>query len=610
MEVKNWDKLFKGRVLWLYVLVVFLFAAIVVKQAWIQCLHSEYFKLEASDTQQRIRAQVGETLGARGDIRDRNYQVLATSAIRRSINSHPWQVKDPQRTTDLLAPILEMDRAELFEILSSDATFVTLKYKAPDSMCDAVLKLQQDLAVKNEGLPPEKQDLSLSAIEVARENSGLRYYPKGRLASHILGIVGGEEDGLEGIEAVYDRELSPKVHSDQRPLDVFGNVIPTAPSFAELSSEERKDNPEILDGSTVVLTIDERVQFIVERELEKQVKAMHAKGGICVVLDARTADVLAMAVYPDFEPARYSKYSPAVRRNRAISDFYEPGSIFKVFLAGIALANGYQAKSTFYCPGRLIVDGWPIYNADDGLYTKGTETIADIIAYSFNTGTASVAMELGSKKLGQGLATFGVGQATGIEFLGESEGMIDDWRTWARSRLATISFGQGVAVTPMQLVSAMQAVANDGVRLRPHLVKEVVSPTGERTTYKPEVLSKPLTKAQAKEMREVLAGVVSFGSGKRARVPGYRVGGKTGTAEVPGPQGGYAEGKYVAGFLGMAPIDRPEVVVLVKIEEPWPLYYGGLAAAPLFNHVCSKILPVLGVPPKPGFKQVDPVTGL
>ena len=243
---------------------------------------------------------------------------------------------------------------------------------------------------------------------------------------------------------------------------------------------------------------------------------------------------------------------------------------------------------------------------------------------------ASFALELGKKKMGEGLDKFGIGHVTGTEVLGESCGLFDNWEDWGRFRLANISFGQGVAITPLQLASAVQAIANDGVRMKPHLVKEILTPDGKVVheyirkeadedrdgaykevihSLKPEVLSKPMTKSGAREMREVMAGVISHGTGSRARVPGYKVGGKTGTAQVAGEHG-YMEGQYIAGFVGIAPIDNPEVVVVVKIERPGPIYYGGLVAAPVFNKVCTKILPVLGVPPTPGYKQLNPETGL
>lgn len=616
MEVKNWGVMFRGRVLGFFVFVVLLFVVVTARQAWLQCVSTEFYRREAKDTQMNIKAGVGESVGVRGDILDRHYQTLATSAERRSINCHPWRIKNPERVAHLLAPVIKMEESKLFAILSSDDSFVILQYKAPNEMCDAVERMRNRYCreaeeAKKGSEVDDSGKISLgsdfeSGIEIVRESSGQRYYPKGRLASHVLGVVGDQENGLEGIEAAFDKELSPSREKIDAPVDAYGNTIPDVPVLGQITEKKQS----VINGSNVVLTIDERVQYIVERELEKAVKSFKAKGGSIVVMDAHSADILAMATYPDFAPAEYDKFSLEVRRNRAITDFYEPGSIFKVLLAGVALSNGYTAKSMFYCPGQLYVDGWPINNADDGLYSKGSETIADIMAYSFNTGTASCALELGREKVGKGLESFGIGKATGLEFVGESEGMLADWHDWPKSRLVTISFGQGVAVTPVQLASALQAVANDGVRLRPHLVKEIVSADGKsRTKTKPEVLGKPLSKEGAKDMREILAGVVSYGTGKRARVPGYRVGGKTGTAQVPG-RGGYAEGKYVAGFLGLAPVDKPEIVVVIKIEEPWPVYYGGLVAGPTFKNVTSKILPVLNVAPTPGYKQVDPATGL
>ncbi len=621
---KLWKETFKQRAIIVFVLLLVFLSVVMLRQLWLQCFNDSFYKYEAQKKQSELQQVVGIRRGLRGDILDRNHQALATSSDRRSINSHPYQIKDPARVSDWLAPILKMDQSKLYSILKSGDNFVNLKYKAPDEMCDAVLKLKKSLQPKGED---DETKNPLYGIEVARENSGHRFYPKGRLASHLLGIVNRDEEGVEGTELFFERELAPKARNQAEEMDVAGNAIPGAPSA---DKKNKEFDERTLNGSSIVLTVDERIQFIVEEELKKTVEAFHAFGGSVVVLDAKNADILAMATYPDFDPATYYKFPQERWRNRAVCDVYEPGSIFKVLSAGVAINNGYRASSQFYCPGRLYIEGDVVHNADDGLYSKGYETIADIVAYSFNTGTASFALELGKKKMGEGLDKFGIGHITGTEVLGESCGLFDDWKDWGRFRLANISFGQGVAITPLQLASAVQAIANDGVRMKPHLVKEIITPEGKAVyeymrkepdedksgsykevihSLKPEVLSKPMTKSGAREMREVMAGVISHGTGSRARVPGYKVGGKTGTAQVAGEHG-YMEQQYIAGFVGIAPIDDPEVVVVIKIEKPWPIYYGGLVAAPVFNKICTKILPVLGVPPTPGYKQLNPETGL
>ncbi len=623
---KLWKETFKRRAIAVFVLLLVFLGIVMLRQLWLQCLNDHFYKYEAQKKQSQLKQVIGSRRGLRGDILDRNHQTLATSSDRRSINSHPYQIKDPAQVSSYLAPLLKMERSQLYSILSSGDTFVNLKYKAPDEMCDAVVKLKADLQPEDEPIDETKNPLY--GIEVAKESSGHRFYPKGRLASHILGIVNRDEEGVEGTELFFNRELTPQTDNSTEVMDVLGNAIPGVPSAT--IKKDKKFEESSLNGSSIVLTIDERIQFVVEEELRKTVAQFHAFGGSVVVLDAKNADILAMATYPDFDPATYYKFPQERWRNRAVCDVYEPGSIFKVLSASVAINNGYHAGSQFYCPGRLYIDGDVVNNADDGLYSKGYETIADIVAYSFNTGTASFALELGKKKMGEGLDKFGIGHVTGTEVLGESSGLFDNWQDWGRFRLANISFGQGVAITPLQLASAVQAIANDGIRMKPHLVKEIITPEGrvvheyirkeadedKKGAYKevihslkPEVLSQPISKSGAGEMREVMAGVISHGTGSRARVAGYRVGGKTGTAQVAGEHG-YMDQKYIAGFVGIAPIDNPEVVVVVKIEKPWPVYYGGLVAAPVFNKICSKILPVLGVPPTPGYKQLNPETGL
>ncbi|MCR4783086.1 MAG: penicillin-binding protein 2 [bacterium] len=473
------------------VVVVILFVVVAAGLVWIQRGGIDSGIKEAEDPPKDIKAGVGESVGVRGDILDRNRQTLASSA---------------------------------------------------------------------EG------------------DSCRRSYPKGRLASHVLGVVNDQGSGLEGLEVALDKELSP--------------------------SREKG----AVKGSSVVLTIDEHIQSVIERELEQAVKSFKAKGGSIVVMDARNADILAMATYPDFVPAEYDKLPKEVRRNRAATDSYSSGSFFSIFLAGVALNNGYTSKSTFDCPGLLDIDGQPVDNANGGSASKKSETLADIMAYSMTGGIASCALELGKEKVGKGVEAFGFGRTVGLEVVDEPECLLPDWRKWSNLKLVDISLQQCVA-TPLQLASAMQAVANDGVRMRPHLVKEIVSADGEtKIETKPEVLGNPLSKESAKELREMLAGVVSYGTGKQARVPGYRVGGKSSTVLVD--SNGDAGEKFIAGFLGLAPVDKPEIVVVVKIEEPRPVHYGSFVAAPTFSKVTSQILPLLNVAPTPGYKQVDPATGL
>ncbi|MGM9992200.1 MAG: peptidoglycan D,D-transpeptidase FtsI family protein [Candidatus Bruticola sp.] len=626
---KDFQSCFRERIAGIFILIVCGFAVIMARQLWMQGVDNIMYSSKVKEKQDAVKGDDVEKRGLRGTIYDRNHHVLAASRKRRIIYCHPDSVKDAAKTSALLAPILKMEQQELFKILDTSDTFAYLNKNATDEMCLALTKLKDDVSLAVQDGKVKDDEYSLNAIEIDdRIKSGFRYYPKGRLASQVLGFVQideehDEDNGGEGLEAFFDPELSPKtVFSMDEQVDSKGNVVPGAPVL----NKDQQEGNESLDGNSIILTIDEFVQFVAEDELKKQVVQFGAAGGSVLILDARSADVLAMATYPDFAPEQYYDYPASSYRNKIACDFYEPGSIFKVLTACAAIKNGYSITSQVYCPDTIPVGGEVIHNAEDGLNSRGTETIADVIAYSFNTGTVSLAMSLGAKALGTSLEEFGIGQTTGIEVYGESCGLFPSWKNWSNLTLANISFGQAVGITPLQLASAVQGVANDGVRMKPHLVKAIVTADGKeikeysrlerdpdnpscdkKVTYslKPEVLSRPISKEEAKEIRSIMAGVVSVGSGKRARVPGYKVGGKTGTAQIAEGGRGYLPNQYTAGFVGIAPIEDPAVVIVIKIDRPTKEYYGGRVAAPVFSNICKRILPVLGVPPVSGYVQEE-----
>lgn len=585
MERTQWETDFKKRTLTVVCCVVLMLALIVGRQVWLQCLDTAFYAKLAQERQKSHLMVTAE----RGSIRGRHGEVLAATSSRRSIAVHPYMVKDRVYTAKVLASLLGIPAREIYSTISSKENYAYIIRKATDEQCDRVAAWKSSLVAS-------KVDDALPGIIVEKEDHGKRFYPKGRLAAHLLGIANVDGVGLDGIEATYNSTLAGEDGEEIHSVDVLGVTVPIAPVI------KKQTKP----GSDVVLTIDESIQYVVETELDKQVKDFHAKGGICMVMDVKTAEILALAISPGFDPEKFDQLPQGLRRNRAVTDPYEPGSVFKCFLAGAALQNGYEPTSQVYCPGQMYVDGWPICNADDGFGAAGSESLADIIAFSFNTGTANAALALGREVYGKQLEAFGFGKVTDCGLPGEAEGLISDYHDWAKITTATVSFGQGVAVTPIQLCSAMQAVANKGVRMKPSIVRWIADNDGKvvKSTV-PTVLGRPMSEAASRKLIDILTGVVSYGTGKRARVPGYLVAGKTGTAQVSA-NGVYADGHYIAGFLGVAPADDPRIVVLVKIEEPTPVYYGGLVAGPVFSRVCSKILPGLGVPPKAGFKQVGP----
>ncbi len=505
----------------------------------------------------------------RGDIRDRNNIVLATSLSLYSIAMNPREVKDPEATALALSQVLGRPKAELDKILSSGATFAWAKRKVEDKVADQV------------------RELALPGVFLLKEQTGQRFYPKGRLLGTLLGATGTDDQGLDGFEATYDHTLAGKVGLAQVFLDRDGYTMPDTAMLIRPPHE----------GHSVVLTIDETIQYVAQRELSKCVKESHAKGGVCLVMDIKTGEMLAWAVAPDFPADKFSQVPAELRRNRAITDPYEPGSTFKVFSIASAIEAGVSPDDVFPSGGVISIGGWTIHNADDGLDAAGMETVTNILTYSFNVGTANIALKMGRNTVGKGLEAFGFGHLTGIDLMGESEGIINPYKGWADIDLATTSFGQSVGVTPIQLVSAMQSIANNGVRLRPHVVKAVVDSEGNVVKrFEPVEINRPISADTARKVRTILLNVCEKGTGKRARIPGYQIGGKTGTAQVV-DHGVYASGKYTASFLGIAPVDNPRIVCLVKIEEPYPVFWGGVVAAPVFHNVVKESLWKLGVRP-------------
>lgn len=539
--------------------------------------HQRY--LAMAEAQQKGQAQLP---ALRGEIRDRNNAVLATSLARWSVAADPSQlndrldndengsIDDVDDAVGKLSPVLSIKPDELRDTLRRSGTFAWLARKVSEDVAERV------------------KEMKVEGVFLLREPTpGRRFYPKGRLAAHLLGATGIDDQGLDGLEAAYDEYLTGEPGLIQAFMDRDG--------WATLNQSAALIRP-AEPGHSVVLTIDETIQYAAERELAKTVKEYKADGGCCIVMDAKTGEVLAMALQPDFPASEFANVKPAIRRNRAITDPYEPGSTFKIFLAAAALNAGVKPSDTFRAGGVLSIGGWTIHNASDGLYAGYAETLADIIAFSFNVGTASVAMQIGKKPFYQTLEAFGFGQQTGIDLVGESEGLLAHCNDWADINTATISFGQGVAVTPMQLVSGMQAVANGGIRMKPYVVKAIVDKDGNVVKRNvPTEKSRPMTPEKAAQLRDILVGVCEKGTGKRAKVEGFTVGGKTGTAQMA-ENGVYAAGQYVASFVGFAPADDPRLVILVKVDKPTP-YWGGLVAGPVFSAVAEQALWKLGVRP-------------
>lgn len=529
----------------------------------LQVLRYDHYSGKAERQQQRV-----VTLDPpRGTIYDARGRELAVSIQVDSAYAVPPEIEDPADTARKLAGVVPgLDVKKLTRQLSGDREFVWVARKLDPPVAARV------------------HALKLKGLYFLQESK--RYYPMGELAAQVLGYVGTDNHGLAGLELIYDREITGKpgvrtVLRDAR----RGTVVSPDLSFAE---------PE--PGHDLYLTLDATVQHVVEQELAKAVRDRGAKRGSAIFLDPHTGGVLAMASYPSFDPNDFGSYPAESWRNRAIADVYEPGSTFKVITAAAGLEAGVVKVDDVIDCGMGGITIWKgIRVRDHDPY--GMITFAQVISKSSNVGVIRVAMRLGDERLYRTIRAFGFGRPTGIDLPGESGGILHPVERWGPIDKAYVSFGQGVSVTPLQLVSATAAVANGGELLKPHVVAAVSR--GEArvpTNPRPPVVGRAVSPATASSVTMLLEEVVTQGTGRSAAVPGYRVAGKTGTAQIP-VRGGYHG--YLPSFVGFAPADRPVVVGLVAVAEPQGgQYYGAQVAAPAFGAMVRQVLLYRGVHPE------------
>ncbi len=548
-----------------YVLLLLLlcgFGVVLFRLVTLQVLQAAELSVQADRQHQKTVSLEG----ARGTIVDRHGKILAMNVEVPSVFGVPTTVDSPLKTARQLSPILHVRTDELERRLRQDRRFVWLARK----------------------LDPEQgrrlDRLSLDGIGVVME--GRRFYPKGPLLAHVLGFSGMDGEGLEGVEHRYE----PYLHGEKRMMvlqrDALGHTV-----FPK-GMTERSPTP----GHSLTLTIDEVIQYIVERELEDAVGRARAKSGTVIVLDPKTGAVLAMAVSPRFDPNAVSALSPDRWRNRALTDAYEPGSTMKAMMAAAAIEERVVRPNTmvFGEHGRMTVANTVIHDHE----RLGWISFAQVIQKSSNIGAAKTGMALGEHRLYRYLQAFGFGQRTEIDLPGEGVGLVRDPKDWGRRSVASISIGQEIGVTPLQMVSAVAAIANDGMLMKPYVVSEIrdadnhilrqVPPQAKRRVISPET---------ARSVTKILEGVVTDGTGTNAAIPGFRVAGKTGTAQKIDPRtGAYSASRFVASFTGYAPADNPQLAMIVVIDEPQGDTLGGAVAAPVFSRVGEQVLSYLGVP--------------
>lgn len=554
----------KKRVALFLVMMMAAFAVLAVRLVWLQV--GEGAQLRARAMAQLV--DVKKLQSPRSTIYDRNGRELAVSSPVKSLYADPAEVSDPAAVAAQLAPLLGMKQADLQSKLATPGRFVWLK---------RMLEPQQAQAVAA---------LHIKGLHFEEESR--RYYPNDALAAQVLGFVGTDDVGLSGLEMVLDKDIKGSLVSQVLRTDNKGN--PIASSVLQLVPRR--------EGKTVYTTIDLNIQFIVERSLDKAIATTKASGGAVIVMNPRTGEILAMASRPTYDPNHFADYSADAWRNNAVSTLYEPGSTFKVVVAAAALQEQVvKPDDHFQDAGYIEVSGRRLRNWDG--VGHGDVTFADIIKNSLNTGFIQVGMRLGRERMNQYARLFGFGQPTGIELPGEEGGILFKTEDMRDSDLATMSIGQSIAVTPLQLITAVSAVANDGVLLKPHIIKEMCNPDGSvASVTQPEVVRQVISPDTAHELTSLLVRVVEGGSGKAAKVPGYRFAGKTGTAQKLSASGyGYAEGQYIASFAGFGPAEDPQVAALVVLYQPQGMIYGGETAAPVFSEIMGQIMRYLGIRP-------------
>ncbi len=539
----------------LLLLVFLVFAGLGARAAWLQTVRASALAARAQ-TQSKWDVQLP---AGRGTVFDRLGTPLAISQQATDVTANPLQISQPHKEARIAAHVLGIPVGPLYKLLADRTRgFVYVQRKAPQARAAAL----------------EKRGLAGFSFTPDER----RVYPQGTVAAPVLGYVGTDNTGLAGLELELNRQLAGRPGRETVVRDALGQVIETT------------RNRPARDGRDIFLTLDSHIQANAEQVLKSAVREWHAKAAMAIVLDPHTGAILALAQEPGYNANDFPQTAATLTVEHAVTDVYEPGSVFKVVTIGGALTEHKVTPETaFTLPYSIHVANKVIHDAE----VRPTErmTVAQILQRSSNVGAVTIARRyLGQAGLEKWMRRFGFGQKTGIDFPAESAGLLPPY--WSGSTIGTVPEGQGVSVTAIQLAAAYGAIANGGEWVQPHLVDHVLGQKPPRLRRR-----RILPAAIDRELRAMLRGVVSDqGTAELAKIPGYAVAGKTGTAQVPGPNG-YLPGKYIATFIGMVPASKPRLVVLVSIDEPQGQIYGGLVAAPAFSQIASFDLQYLAVPP-------------
>jgi len=542
------------------ILVIAWSMVIIGRLGYLQFLKHRAYVQQALQRQRLTRA----LMAPRGVIYDSHMDELATSVTVSTAVAEPWKIEDIPAAAKSLASILGMDADELLAKMADPAheTYMVVKHR---------------IDPKAEG---QIAGLGMEGVYLIDES--MRVYPNRELACHTLGFVNMNGDGGAGVELEYDKELKGTQGLISFDVD------------ARRKSFRGKVEKAPVQGHSLVLSLDKSIQYAAERELTAGVEKYRAKAGVAIVMESDTGRILALVSCPQFNSNTYNEYEPEFWRNRAVSDLFEPGSTFKVVVATGALEAGLTRPDEIVdCQMGSIVIGRHVFHDHKRF---GRLTFKQILEHSSNIGAAKLGLRLGEQRLYETLRTFGFGSKTQVDVPGEIIGLVRDWHEWSALSIGAISFGQEVGVTTMQILGAINAIANGGYRVLPSVVDRVIDEKGGLVRVRTPERTRIMRPETAAEVRDAFEGVVLRGTGKSAALEGYRAAGKTGTAQKI-VNGHYSNTKYVSSFIGFAPLPDPRVTILVLIDEPKGAIYGGTVSAPIFQKIAQEALLQLKVPP-------------
>lgn len=555
---------------WRYRFIFFLFSlaflVVVVRLFYWQVVKAQELFLLAKSQY----SGVVKILPKQGEIKTSDQFPLASSKVSYLVFANPKLIKDKKKTASIVASILRVDTASISAKLRFNRLWVSLNQNIDTRIKETL------------------ENLKLPGIGFEQQYT--RFYPEASMAAHLLGFVGkdeaGQSKGYFGVEGYYDRLLRGKEGYDVSVHDALGRPI-----LGRMS-----DSASRLDGSTLVLAIDRSIQFMIEEKLKEGVELYGASGGMVGVMNPKTGEMLAMAALPSFDPENYVEYDENLYKNPFISNSFEPGSTFKPIVMSSAIESGLVTPLTKcpICGGPVFLGGYEIRTWNNK-YVKDSNMI-DVIRRSDNTGMIYVASKLGLDRMLSYLRRFGIGALTRIDSQGETLIPLKPKGSWYPVDLATTGFGQGISVTPIGLLHAFSAIANGGKRMWPHFVSHVETPEGKVIGIDPKVMGNPISEKTAKIMTEMLVNAVEKGEASWARLKGYRIAGKTGTASIP-LKGKYDTTKTITSFIGFAPADDPKFVMLVILDKPTTSIYGSETAAPIFFDIAKNILTYFNIPP-------------